>query len=102
MREVALLASLRHPNLILFMGYATQPHLAIVSEFMHRGSLFKVLRKGGDKPLDLRLQRSVAISVARGMAYLHSRSPPLLHLVSYFGQVSRNFSLAILLICSLY
>lgn len=30
--------------------------------------------------LDAKLQRLVAISVARGMAYLHSRSPPILHL----------------------
>jgi hypothetical protein len=49
---------------------------------MHRGSLFKLLRKGGDAPLDDRLVRSVAVSVARGMAHLHSRCPPLLHLVS--------------------
>lgn len=40
----------------------------------------QVLRSGGDKPLSLRLQRMVAMSVARGMAYLHSRNPPLLHL----------------------
>lgn len=32
--------------------------------------------------LDPKLQRVVAISVARGMAYLHSRCPPILHLVS--------------------
>jgi hypothetical protein len=31
-REVQLLASLRHPNLILFMGYAMKPYLAILSE----------------------------------------------------------------------
>ncbi len=48
---------------------------------MHRGSLFKLLRKGGDVPLDGKLQRSIAVSVARGMAYLHTRDPPLLHLV---------------------
>ena len=29
--------------------------------------------------MDMRLARSVAISVARGMAYLHSRQPPILH-----------------------
>ena len=48
---------------------------------MHRGSLFRNLRKRDGKPLDAKLQRSVATSVARGMAHLHSRSPPILHLV---------------------
>lgn len=32
MREVQLLAGLRHPNLLLFMGYTACPHLAIISE----------------------------------------------------------------------
>lgn len=31
--------------------------------------------------LEPKLQRSIATSVARGMAHLHSRSPPILHLV---------------------
>lgn len=48
---------------------------------MARGSLFKLLRRGGNRPLEPRLTRSVAASVARGMGYLHSRRPaPLLHL----------------------
>eukprot|EP00236_Picocystis_salinarum_P002223 CAMPEP_0183824094 /NCGR_PEP_ID=MMETSP0807_2-20130328/400_1 /TAXON_ID=88271 /ORGANISM="Picocystis salinarum, Strain CCMP1897" /LENGTH=485 /DNA_ID=CAMNT_0026069005 /DNA_START=152 /DNA_END=1609 /DNA_ORIENTATION=- len=78
--EVALLARLRHPNLILFMGYTIHPYLSIMSEFMGRGSLFDVLRRQRGKPLDIDKQRVVALSVARGMAYLHSRSPPILHM----------------------
>ena len=31
-QEVALMAALRHPNLLLFMGYARSPALAMVSE----------------------------------------------------------------------
>lgn len=79
-QEVSILAALRHPNLLLFMGYARSPALAMVSEYMHRGSLFKVLRKRDGKLLEPKLQRSIATSVARGMAHLHSRSPPILHL----------------------
>jgi serine/threonine protein kinase len=41
--EVRLLARLRHPNLILFMGYCITPELCIVSEFMSKGSLYGVL-----------------------------------------------------------
>ncbi|KAL4448911.1 hypothetical protein ABPG77_007628 [Micractinium sp. CCAP 211/92] len=78
--EVHLLERLRHPNIVLFMGVCTRPYLAIVSEYMARGSLFRLLRRGDGRPLPPKLQRSVAVSVARGMAYLHSRAPPLLHL----------------------
>lgn len=42
-REVRLLARLRHPNLILFMGYCITPELCIVSEYMSKGSLYGVL-----------------------------------------------------------
>jgi len=41
--EVRLLARLRHPNLILFMGYCITPELCIVSEYMSKGSLYGVL-----------------------------------------------------------
>ena len=33
---------LRHPNLILFIGYCVEPRPAILFEFMQRGSLYKV------------------------------------------------------------
>jgi serine/threonine protein kinase len=41
--EVRLMARLRHPNLILFMGYCITPELCIVSEYMSKGSLYSVL-----------------------------------------------------------
>ncbi|GMH35293.1 hypothetical protein BSKO_03161 [Bryopsis sp. KO-2023] len=78
--EVAMLARMRHPNLILFMGYCMSPQLCIVSEFMQKGCLHSILRRREGVVLEPKLQRMVAISVARGMAYLHSRSPPILHL----------------------
>jgi serine/threonine protein kinase len=81
--EVKILARLRHPNLILFMGFCTAPELCIISEYMNRGSLFSLLRQymHRGQRLEARFQKAVAISVARGMNYLHSRSPPILHLV---------------------
>lgn len=78
--EVRMLARLRHPNLLLFMGFTLAPEPCIVTEFCARGSLYNILRQGGSKPAPPRLQRCVAVAVARGMAYLHSRAPPILHL----------------------
>ena len=42
--EVRVLAKLRHPNLLLFMGYHIAPPI-IVSEYMQRGSLQSYLRR---------------------------------------------------------
>ncbi|KAF6257891.1 kinase-like domain-containing protein, partial [Scenedesmus sp. NREL 46B-D3] len=77
--EVRMLARLRHPNLILFMGYCTTPELCIISEYMSKGSLYSQ-RQRRLEVLDPKIQRLVAVAVARGMAYLHTRTPPILHL----------------------
>ncbi|KAK1859802.1 hypothetical protein I4F81_002396 [Pyropia yezoensis] len=78
--EVAVLSSLRHPNLLLYMGCAVQPHkpLCIVSELFPGGSLHTYLHgsvldgsgRGADadhEPLGF------ARGIARGLLYLHSR-----------------------------
>ena len=76
-QEVEVLAKLRHPNLLLFMGYCVDPPL-ICTEFMRRGSLHTILKSG--QVLEPERNHAIAIAVARGMSYLHSRSPPILHL----------------------
>ena len=44
--EVDLMRRLRHPNVILLMGAVTEPpNLSIVTEFLHRGSLYKLLHR---------------------------------------------------------
>lgn len=79
--EVLILSKLRHPNLILFMGYCFTPELCIVSEYMSKGCLFNIIKKDKASLENKGFIAKVLISVARGMTYLHSRSPPILHLV---------------------
>lgn len=71
-QEVSVLKALRHPNCVLFLGYTKPPFMSIVTEFMSRGSLFGLIHDPAVR-LDHRHVLTVAISVARGMAYLHSR-----------------------------
>uniref|UniRef100_J3NA73 non-specific serine/threonine protein kinase n=1 Tax=Oryza brachyantha TaxID=4533 RepID=J3NA73_ORYBR len=78
-QEVALMKKLRHPNIILFMGaVASLERLCIVTEFLPRGSLFRLLQKNTGK-LDPRRRVHMAIDIARGMNYLHNSSPPVIH-----------------------
>ena len=43
---------LKHPNVVLFMGACTQPpNLSIITQFVPRGSLFKLLHRWGPVPL---------------------------------------------------
>uniref|UniRef100_J3NE67 non-specific serine/threonine protein kinase n=2 Tax=Oryza brachyantha TaxID=4533 RepID=J3NE67_ORYBR len=78
-QEVSLMKKLRHPNILLFMGAVTSPQrLCIVTEFLPRGSLFRLLQRNNTK-LDLRRRVHMALDIARGMNYLHHSSPPIIH-----------------------
>ncbi|CAL9145460.1 unnamed protein product, partial [Musa hybrid cultivar] len=80
-REVAIMKSLRHPNIVLFMGAVTEPpKLSIVTEYLSRGSLYRILHRNGAREiLDERRRLSMASDVAKGMNYLHNRSTPIVH-----------------------
>ncbi|KAL3351187.1 hypothetical protein AABB24_019674 [Solanum stoloniferum] len=78
-QEISLMKRLRHPNILLFMGAVTSPQrLCIVTEFLPRGSLFRLLQRNASK-LEWRRRIHMALDVARGMNYLHHLSPPIVH-----------------------
>ncbi|XP_019179574.1 PREDICTED: serine/threonine-protein kinase CTR1-like [Ipomoea nil] len=81
LREVAIMKRLRHPNIVLFMGAVTQPpNLSIVTEYLSRGSLYRLLHKhGAREALDEKRRLCMAYDVAKGMNYLHKRNPPIVH-----------------------
>ncbi|KAG9133270.1 hypothetical protein Leryth_023522 [Lithospermum erythrorhizon] len=77
--EIEIMRRLRHPNVLLFMGAVySQEKLAVVTEYLPRGSLFKALHKS-NQPLDVKRRLGMALDVARGMNYLHHRNPPIVH-----------------------
>ncbi|CAI5491480.1 unnamed protein product [Closterium sp. Naga37s-1] len=78
-KEIRIMEKLRHPNILLFMAaVASLDHLAIVTEFLPRGSLFRLLHRRTAGLTRLRLLR-MALDVARGVIYLHKCSPPVVH-----------------------
>ncbi|CAN4094971.1 unnamed protein product [Withania somnifera] len=78
-QEISLMKRLRHPNILLFMGAVTSPQrLCIVTEFLPRGSLFRLLQRNASK-LEWRRRILMALDVARGMNYLHHLTPPIVH-----------------------
>ncbi|KAK6947737.1 PAS fold [Dillenia turbinata] len=78
-KEINIMKRLRHPNVLLFMGAVYSPQrLAIVTEFLPRGSLFRTLHRS-NQALDIRRRLRMALDVAKGMNYLHTRNPPIVH-----------------------
>lgn len=79
--EVAVISSLRHPNVLLFMAACTASptHLALVTELAPQGSLWDLIHRAG-AAIPVARVLDVALGIARGMAYLHSARPsPILH-----------------------
>ena len=82
-QECEFLASIRHPNIIYFLGVCLQP-LCAMTELCEQGSLFDVLRKAKRDPtlareLTWSKRLQMACGPAAGMMHLHGRSPPILH-----------------------
>eukprot|EP00250_Pteridium_aquilinum_P013536 c21400_g2_i2 orf=780-4208(-) len=77
--EVRLMKRMRHPNVVLFMGAVMRaPNLSIVTEFLPRGSLYRLIHRSNNQPDEKRRMR-MALDVARGMNYLHTSTPVIVH-----------------------
>ena len=84
-KEVSIMAALRHPNVVQLVGWCSLPP-SIALEFCPRGSLYSVLKRaatdqGGPTAAALTWQRRwrMAADAAAGMLHLHTRPPPVLH-----------------------
>ncbi|XP_057505551.1 integrin-linked protein kinase 1-like [Actinidia eriantha] len=72
--ELALLQTMRHPNVVQFLGAVTQSSpMMIVTEYLPKGDLRAFLRrKGALRPVTALMY---ALDIARGMNYLHEHKP---------------------------
>eukprot|EP00002_Diphylleia_rotans_P019933 TRINITY_DN3855_c0_g1_i2.p2 TRINITY_DN3855_c0_g1~~TRINITY_DN3855_c0_g1_i2.p2 ORF type:complete len:1720 (-),score=293.72 TRINITY_DN3855_c0_g1_i2:217-5376(-) len=78
-QEIKIYVELRHPNIVTYMGACFERgRMCLVSEFMQQGTLQDVLLdKNRDLPLPLRIQ--FTRDIVKGMLYLHTSNPPILH-----------------------
>jgi serine/threonine protein kinase len=78
-REIAAMTGLSHPNLVLFIGAVVKPQMTIVFEYCGGDTLFRLLHQRKDVMLSWEQRLQMAKDIARGMCYLHTLQPPVLH-----------------------
>ena len=69
-----LLSQMRHPNIVSMLGYCKKGDiLCLVTEFVAGGNLKNAIH---DSSIDWSpsVQMEVALSIVRGMVYIHSRN----------------------------
>jgi len=82
-KEAGIMASVRHPNVISYLGVCPEP-ACIVTEYCSKGSLTDVLRRGRASnahaaALDWPRRLNMAMDAAKGMLHLHLCDPPIIH-----------------------
>ncbi|KAF8033622.1 hypothetical protein BT93_C0032 [Corymbia citriodora subsp. variegata] len=71
-QEVMMLATLKHPNIVRFIGGCRKPMVwCIVTEYAKGGSVRQFLMKRHNRAVPLKLAVRQALDVARGMEYVH-------------------------------
>jgi len=78
-RECEQSSRLHHPNIVRFFGIYYSPGARVPSLVMERlqCSLTKLLKDNSDVTIGRKV--SIICDVARGLRYLHTRNPPIIH-----------------------
>jgi len=80
-REIALWRSMRHPNIVLFIGasYSDNTGIQIVMEDMKGGDLQTRMEHAEGSGLGVKTTLEIALAIAKALAWMHGNKPPILH-----------------------
>jgi tRNA A-37 threonylcarbamoyl transferase component Bud32 len=79
-KELQVLTQIRHPNLLLLMGICIdKPNLCLITELVPNFTLFYAIHKNKEKKLTLGERFFISTHLCKGIAYLHSNTPPIIH-----------------------
>ena len=90
-------SAVRSPNIVKFFGCCLDPQISMVTEYCALGNLWTVLN---DPSITLTSDQmhDIAIGLAKGVHYLHTFSPVVIH----GGITSRNIMVSVKVFLSSY
>ncbi|KAK9811719.1 hypothetical protein WJX72_008958 [[Myrmecia] bisecta] len=82
LREIAVTANLRNKNVVPFFGACiVDESVALVMDYMPGGDLFKKIQNDQTREYGwYKRGHRIALGIAKGLVYLHSLNPPILHM----------------------
>ena len=77
--ECRLMSTVRHPNIVQFLGVCLQPGSRLPALIMEKLliDLHNLLENNSAIPLSMK--HSILLGVSKGLTYLHTRSPAIIH-----------------------
>ena len=78
-QECRLMSSLHHPHIVQFLGVCFLPGSRLPALVMERLMMSLGDLLDNNPNISLATKRSILHDVARGLAYLHSHAPPIIH-----------------------
>lgn len=67
-----------HPNLVKLVGFSFRDPPAMVLELITCGDMHKLVNKK-EIEIDWHLRMKIAVDIAKGMTFLHTCDPPIVH-----------------------
>eukprot|EP01104_Vermistella_antarctica_P011534 TRINITY_DN3225_c0_g1_i1.p1 TRINITY_DN3225_c0_g1~~TRINITY_DN3225_c0_g1_i1.p1 ORF type:complete len:2234 (+),score=480.91 TRINITY_DN3225_c0_g1_i1:263-6964(+) len=76
-REVWIMSGLQHQNIVPLTGFSMDPY-SIVTEFLPHGNVFEYIHDEKNE-LGPRFMMRLATDIAKGCAFMHGMTPPVIH-----------------------
>lgn len=75
---ITLISRLVHPNLVKLVGFSFRDPPAMILELINHGDMYQLIADKS-KEIDWPLRMKIVLDIAKGMTFLHTCEPPIVH-----------------------